>query len=107
MELLLTDLRLGSSRPGLPESAPQRAERADGRREAVPGAGREGSLQHGREGAAAALPQVQRGLSAPCLEIKKPLFDDCLVRSKSSLPDVCVWIVPRVTLSETLCLKDH
>lgn len=58
MERLLADLRLGRSRPGLSEPAPQRAERGGGCWEAMPGAGREGSMQRRRERAAAAVPQV-------------------------------------------------
>lgn len=58
MERLLADLRLGRSRPGLSEPAPWRAECGGGCWEAMPGAGREGGVQRGRERAAAALPQV-------------------------------------------------
>lgn len=99
MECLLADLRLGRSYPGLSDPAPWHTECGGGCREAVSGPGREGSVQRGTERATAALPKVQRVLSAQFLEVKNPLFDDCLVQSKSSLPSVCVWKGSHVMLS--------
>lgn len=102
MECLLTDLRLGRSCPGLSEPASWCAERGGGHWEAMPRAGREGSMQRGRERAATALPEVQQMLLAQFLEVNKPVFDDCLVQSKSSLLSVCAWRGSHVMLS--LCV---
>lgn len=99
MELLLADLRLGTSLPGVSEPAPRRAERGRGGREAVPGAGGEGGVRRGREGAAAALSQVQPLLLACVLEVKKPRFGACLVRRNASPRSARVRSRSRVTLS--------
>lgn len=74
VEPLLAQLRLGQRGRGAAQPAPPRAERGRGRRQALPGAGGEGSVQWRREGTAAALPQVWPELLLPqVLEVKKPL----------------------------------
>lgn len=83
MECLLTDLQLGRARPGLSEPPPWCAEPGSGHWEALPGAGREGSVQRRRERAAAALPQVPACFCQSFLE--NPLFGGAFVQGKASL----------------------
>lgn len=100
VEPLLTQLWLGQPRPGAPEPAPQCAQRGRGRREAVPGAGGEGSMQWRREGTAAALPQVWPELPTQVLEVKKPVQ---ILPAQFVLGGGCLWSIEIIDLVVVSC----